>query len=110
MLCVSDSSIYLPLPAKYLLVDYKNSKKNIGQALDLIQTSFNSTVYKDTNKLVEALQAGYMLIQNTGGKIVLFNSSHDVINHVKLFYLPLPAQIKSHDQKSPERGRNLNSD
>lgn len=78
MLCVSDDNIFLPSTIESLVVDLSSSKKMALTALDLIQSSFSSNSCKDSSKLFTAINAGYLLAKNTGGKLLVFNASHSM--------------------------------
>jgi hypothetical protein len=54
----------------------------IISTLDLIQSSFNTNINKEATKFIEALDAAYMLGKEAGGKILLFNASHSIREHV----------------------------
>lgn len=80
MLCVSDDNIFIPSTTESLLVDLLENKKIILNALDLIQSSFQTNSCKDSNKVFTAINAGYLLAKNTGGKLIIFNASTSMIN------------------------------
>jgi protein transport protein SEC24 len=75
MLCVSDENVFLPSTIDSLLVPLDKSKKIALTALDLIQTSFTNNTCKDSHKIFTAINAGYLLAKNTGGKMIIFNAS-----------------------------------
>ena len=81
---VNDTSIFLPLPLKYLLVNLKESKDIILTTLDMIQNGFNTNTQREASKFVEVLDATAMLIHGIGGKIIVFHSSHSIREHVRL--------------------------
>jgi hypothetical protein len=78
MLCVSDENVFLPSTIQSLLVDLEGSKKMALTALDLIQSSFSTNSCKDSNKLFTAINAGYLIAKNTGGKLLVFNASQSM--------------------------------
>lgn len=89
---VNDSSIFLPIPLKFLLVNLKDSKDIILSTLDMIQTGFNSNTQREASKLIEVLDASAMIVNGIGGKIVVFHASHSIRENVsqsliKFFYI-----------------------
>ena len=84
MYSVNDSVIFLPLPKDSLLVPLATSKDIIISTLDLIQNSFNSSIHKDGNKLIESLDASYLLGKERGGKVLLFNASQSIRDHSRV--------------------------
>lgn len=84
---IDDSSVFLPLPLKYLLVNLKESKEIILSTLDMIQTSFNNNTQRDAPKFIEVLDSCAMITQRIGGKIMMFHASHSIREHVSEIYL-----------------------
>ena len=84
MYSVNDNVIYLPLPIDNLLVPLDRSRSIIISTLDMIQNSFNSNTNKDGNKMIEALDACYLLGKDRGGKILFFNASQSIREHPRV--------------------------
>lgn len=84
MFCINESNIFLPLPESHLLVSLEKSKSIIISTLDMIQNSFNSSIHKDSNKLIDALDAAYLLSKSSGGKVLVFNASQSIRDHPRI--------------------------
>lgn len=84
MFCINESNIFLPLPESHLLVSLEKSKSIIISTLDMIQNSFNSSIHKDSNKLIDALDAAYLLSKSSGGKVLVFNASQSIREHPRI--------------------------
>jgi protein transport protein SEC24 len=83
MLSVKDD-LFLPVPVDYLLVNMEDSKDKILSLLDMIRdSSQNNNNCQDSDKLIEGIKAGFLLVQSTGGKILSFNSSFHFASTVK---------------------------
>jgi hypothetical protein len=85
MHCVNDNILYLPLPIENLLVNLASSRDIIMATLELIQTSFNNNTNRDGPKLIEALEASYLLSKDTGAKLLLFCGSNSIAEHVRMY-------------------------
>ena len=75
---VSENTVFLPLPQKFLLVDLVESKDIILSTLDQIQTSFNNTSIKYSTKMIEVIECAGMILGGSGGKVLIFHSSHAI--------------------------------
>ena len=84
MLCVADEPVFLPTIKDNLIFNLKDHKDKILQILDLIQNTFITNSIKDSNKIFSALNGGYLLGRNLGGKIIIFSSSNTLSNNNKL--------------------------
>ena len=82
MLIVTDEPTFLPTSKINLILNIEDDKDKILQILDLIQSTFNQNNInlknhvKDSNKIFSALNSGYLLGKNLGGKILIFSESN----------------------------------
>ena len=82
MLIVTDEPTFLPTSKINLILNIEDDKDKILQILDLIQSTFNQNNInlknhvKDSNKIFSALNSGYLLGKNLGGKILIFSASN----------------------------------
>jgi len=82
MLIVADEQTFLPTSKINLILNVEDDKNKILQILDLIQNNFNKNNLniknhiKDSDKIFSALNGGYLLGKNLGGKILIFSSSN----------------------------------
>lgn len=83
MYTVNELPVYLPLPLEHLLVSLGSSRDIINSTLELIQTSFNSNTNRDGPKLLEAIDATYLVSKESGGKVLLFSGSQTVSEQPK---------------------------
>jgi hypothetical protein len=75
MLCITDE-LFVPAPIEYLLANLEDSKANVLSLLDLIRDVTPKTqTCNDSNKLLLAIKAAFLLLQSSGGKIITFNAS-----------------------------------
>ena len=72
---INESNIFLPLPENQLLVSLDKSRNIIMSTLDMIQNSFNSSIVKDSNKFIEAIDSAYLLGKGIGGKVNYYRYS-----------------------------------
>jgi len=72
---ISDDSIFLPTVSENLVVNLNENKTQILNVLDLIQNSFTTSSCKDSNKIFHAINAGFLLCKDNGGKLIAFNAS-----------------------------------
>ena len=84
MLIVTDEPTFLPTSKINLILNIEDDKDKILQILDLIQSTFNpnninlKNHVKDSNKIFSALNNGYLLGKNLGGKILIFSASNSL--------------------------------
>ena len=84
MLTVIDEQTFLPTSKINLILNVEDDKNKILQILDLIQNNFNKNNLniknhiKDSDKFFSALNGGYLLGKNLGGKIIIFSASNIV--------------------------------
>jgi len=82
MLCLTEE-LFLPAPLEFLLANLEDSKTNILNLLDLIRDVTPKTqTCKDSNKLLMAIKAAFLLLQSSGGKVISFNSSQSFAHTV----------------------------
>lgn len=75
MLSVTED-LFLPAPVEFLLGNIEDIKTNVLNLLDLIRdTTPNIQTCNDSNKLIFAIKAAFLLLQSTGGKVISFNAS-----------------------------------
>ncbi len=74
-LSISDDSIFLPTVTENLVVNLNENKIQILNVLELIQNSYTTSSCKDSNKIFHAINAGFLLCKENGGKLIAFNSS-----------------------------------
>jgi len=65
----------LPTVSENLVVNLNENKSQIINVLDLIQNTYTSSSCKDSNKLFHAVNAGFLLCKENGGKLIVFNAS-----------------------------------
>jgi len=74
-LSITDDSIFLPTIPENLLVNLNENKTQILNVLELIQNSYTTSSCKDSNKIFHAINAGFLLCKENGGKLIAFNAS-----------------------------------
>ena len=90
VLTITDEPTFLPTSKINLILNIDEDKDKILQILDLIQSNFNKNNLslknhiKDSDKIFSALNSGYLLGKNLGGKILIFSSSNIVGKNPKL--------------------------
>lgn len=57
------------------MVSLNEHKSQVLNCLELIQNSYLQSSCKDSNKIFHAINAGYLLCKENGGKLVAFNAS-----------------------------------
>lgn len=72
---ITDDSIFLPTIPENLLVNLNENKTQILNVLELIQNSYTTSSCKDSNKIFHAINAGFLLCKENGGKLIAFNAS-----------------------------------
>lgn len=89
MLCLTEE-LFLPAPLEFLLANLEDSKTNILNLLDLIRDVTPKTqTCKDSNKLLMAIKAAFLLLQSSGGKVISFNSSQSFAHTVIIIQIKI---------------------
>ena len=84
MLIVTDEPTFLPTSKINLILNIEDDKDKILQIFDLIQSTFNKNNINlknhinNSDKIFSALNSGYLLGKNLGGKIVIFSASNNL--------------------------------
>ena len=84
MLIVTDEPTFLPTSKINLILNIEDDKDKILQIFDLIQSTFNKNNLNvknhvaNSDKIFSALNSGYLLGKNLGGKIVIFSASNNL--------------------------------
>jgi hypothetical protein len=60
------------------------NKAQILNVIECIQNSHTSSSCKDSGKIFHAINAGYLLCKDNGGKLILFNASNSIVNLPKM--------------------------
>jgi hypothetical protein len=84
MLCIAEDEIFLPCPPSNLLINPLTNKTILLNTIELIQSSCANNTCKDSNKIFNAITAGYLITKNTGGKLIVFNASSGMIQLPKM--------------------------
>lgn len=56
-------------------MNLNENKSQILNVLELIQNTYTSSSCKDSNKIFHAINAGFLLCKENGGKLIAFNAS-----------------------------------
>ena len=92
MLIVTDEPTFLPTSKINLILNIDDDKDKILQIFDLIQSTYNinninlnlKNHIKDSDKIFSALNSGYLLGKNLGGKILIFSASNNLAKLPKM--------------------------
>ena len=92
MLIVTDEPTFLPTSKINLILNIEDDKDKILQIFDLIQSTYNinninlnlKNHIKDSDKIFSALNSGYLLGKNLGGKILIFSASNNLAKLPKM--------------------------
>ena len=106
---VADDSIYLPTVLDNLLVNLNENKSQILNVIECIQNTHTSSTCNDSPKLFHAINAGYLMCKENGGKLILFNSSNSIVNLPKM-KSPNSSKIPKEDlYYSPTDDKNISN-
>ena len=99
----------MPTVLENLLVNLQENKSQILNVIECIQNTHTSSSCKDSMKLFHAINAGYLLCKDNGGKLIVFNASNSIVNLPKM-KSPNSSKIPKEDlYYSPTDDKNISN-